>query len=129
MAAELKLTSRITRVDYLDRPAEAYEAMDALALSSRYEGLSLVLLEALACDLPLIVTRVQGVADLQPERLTHCWTAAPGDVDGFSAAVGAWLLDLPQRRPLNHRAMAIENFSVEKWVGRYLDLYRSADAS
>lgn len=126
LARELGIAERITRVQYLDAPREAYAAMDGFALSSRYEGLSLVLLEALACDLPLIVTRVAGVADLQPERLSHCWTADSEDAVGFERALRAWLADRSNDRPRNHRTVATERFGLAQWVERHLALYHGA---
>lgn len=125
LATELGIAERITRVPYLNQPAEAYAAMDALIMSSRYEGLSLVLLEAMACNLPLVLTKVEGVADIQPEQLSHIWTANPGDVAELSRAISAWVADEKLERPVNHREAAIARFGVEAWVGRMLEKYRT----
>jgi len=124
LARELGISDRIARVDYLDQPALAYAAMDALIMTSRYEGLSLVLLEALVSDLPLILSQVQGAADIEPAKLSHCWTVPPEDVAGFSAAIRTWLRDRPAERTRNHRTQAIARFSAESWLARHEALYR-----
>ncbi len=124
LAAGLGIAGRIVRHPHLAEPAAAYQAMDALMMTSRYEGLSLVLLEALASDLPLILSEVPGVADLHPERLSHCWRVPVGDTAGFTAALERCLADRQDSPPSNHRAQAVEHFSVERWLATHLTIYR-----
>lgn len=54
------------RVTYMGRadPLEFYRAADALVLPSAYEAYPLVVLEALACGVPVIATPVGSVPDL-----------------------------------------------------------------
>lgn len=125
LAESLGITDRLVRHEYFDQTAMLYHAMDALIMTSRYEGLSLVLLEALASDLPLLLSEVQGIADLRPERLSHCWTTAPGDVTGFAALIERWLADRPSARPRNHRTVALEDFSIDRWMQTHLALYQA----
>ena len=124
LVGELGLAERIHRVPYLDEPRSFYAAADAFLLTSRYEGMPLVLLEALACGLPLIVSAAPGMTDILQAGLTHCWSAPPEDADAFTRALHAFLDDRPAARASNHRARAIELFSAEKCYGTVLATYR-----
>ena len=75
---------------------ELYSAADALVLASSREGWANVLLEAMACGLPVLATDVNGTAEavqsreagmLLPERTAAC----------LAAAVGRLRADLPRR--------------------------------
>ena len=66
---------------------ELYSAADALVLASSREGWANVLLEAMACGLPVLATDVNGTAEavqspeaglLLPERTAACLAAAVG---------------------------------------------------
>jgi UDP-glucose:(heptosyl)LPS alpha-1,3-glucosyltransferase len=62
---------------------DAYAAADCLVFPSRYEGCSLVILEALACGLPLITTRVGWMTTLLeavPDYNALCVEPAAADI-------------------------------------------------
>lgn len=124
LAAQLGMTSRMVSIPYLESPAEIYRAFDAFILTSRYEaGWPFVVLEAMASDLPVIVTAAPGTSNISRGGLSHCWTAGCGDVNGFAAAIDAWLLDAASGRPINHRQVAEERFSIAVLFGAVLELY------
>ncbi len=125
LARELRLADRIFRRPYLSTPAEFYRVVDGAVLPSRYEGFSLVALEALAADLPLILSDAAGNADLLAEPLSHAWKASPGDVAGFADGIAAWARDLDARRPINHRELARTRYRNPRHYETILGLYRS----
>lgn len=125
---ELDLNANITRLPYLGQPAKFYHAIDALILPSRYEGCPSVALEALSCDIPLILSEAPGTLFLTHLHLTHCWSAPIGDAPGFARAIGNWLADRATGRPSNHREVALALFSSDHIYGRILDLYRHVGA-
>jgi glycosyltransferase involved in cell wall biosynthesis len=118
------LSSRILRIEYSPEPSEFYRALDVFVLSSRYEGLSFAVLEALATNLPLVLTDVPGNRDFLRLGLSHVWSAPAEAPDALALAMEACLVDLENGRPSNHRAVAIERFSEEVCFGRILNLYR-----
>ncbi|HEY8526441.1 MAG TPA: glycosyltransferase [Acidimicrobiales bacterium] len=78
-------------------------AFDLFALSSRFEGLPIALLEAMACGVPPVVTRVGGI----PEVVTDGRDGVlvdPGDPAGLAAALGALLADPARRAALGAAA-------------------------
>jgi glycosyltransferase involved in cell wall biosynthesis len=62
--AELGLGARFQLLGYRDDAANVMAASDVFCLSSRYEGLPVALMEALALGLPVVATRVGGIEEL-----------------------------------------------------------------
>jgi glycosyltransferase involved in cell wall biosynthesis len=118
------LGERIVRMDYSPEPSDFYRGLDGFVLSSRYEGLSFAVLEALATDLPLVLTDVPGNRDFLRLGLSHVWSAPIEDPGALATAMEVCLLDMAQSRPSNHRAVALERFSEEACFGKVLELYR-----
>ena len=129
LAAQLGIAQRITRLPFLAEPENFYAACDAFFLPSRYEGLPVAVIEALACDLPLILSTGPGFSDFPKLGLSHCWSAPPEDAEGFSRALAAWLADRAAGRASNHRALAAEHFDPERCVDRLVAIYRGEPLS
>jgi glycosyltransferase involved in cell wall biosynthesis len=126
LAGRLQIKDRITRVPYLERPLDFYSAVDALIMTSRYEGFwPMVILEALACDLPIISGTGPGTSDIGLAALSHCWTASVGNVPGFAQAIEQWYHDRKSNRFRNHREVALGRFNQERSFGSLVELYSS----
>ena len=125
MVRENGVSDRVVRLPYLGTPADFYQAVDGFALSSRYEGFSLALLEALAADLPLVITEAPGNGDLLHRPLSHLWHAPIGDVTAFAAAIDGWAKDLaaPDRVRCNHREIARDLYDQNRSFARVFALY------
>lgn len=125
VAAELGITDRIIRRDYLSEPLPFYQAIDGAILTSRYEGLSFAVLEALACDLPVILSEAPGNLDFLQLGLSHCWSAPKENPAQMAQAIGIWAADHPSRRPSNHRVTAESRFGQETCFGAVVAEYLS----
>jgi glycosyltransferase involved in cell wall biosynthesis len=114
-------------LEYTDDPREVYRALDGLLISSRYEaGWPLVLLEAMACNIPVVTSNCVGMSDVGGAGLSHLWTFRPEDVDGCTSGIGLWLARVRAGiRDCNHRAFAANRFSPARCYGALLDLYQS----
>ncbi|MBN8417862.1 MAG: glycosyltransferase [Verrucomicrobia bacterium] len=123
LADQLGIRSRIVRQTYLSEPLSFYQALDGMILTSRYEGLSFAVLEALACDLPVILSQVPGNNDFTEMGLSHCWSAGREDVDGFAEVIGQWAMDCEMGRVSNHREIAETRFSQEACFGAVVREY------
>jgi glycosyltransferase involved in cell wall biosynthesis len=99
-------------------------AADVLVLPSAYEANALVLLEALACGLPVVATRVGFAPDLVEDGVNGYLVARD------AASVGARLDDLDGGRAgaMRTRARATaERYSWPEIARRYLELVESLD--
>jgi glycosyltransferase involved in cell wall biosynthesis len=117
------LTSRILRSDYSSEPSEFYRLLDAFVMSSRYEGLSFAVLEAMATNLPLVLTDVPGNRDFFKLGLSHVWTAPAENPAALAQAIGHCVESLRIRAVCNHRQLALERFSEQSCSAKIADLY------
>ncbi|MFC8873736.1 glycosyltransferase [Streptomyces ardesiacus] len=83
-----------------------YRAADLVVLPSRWEGMALAPLEAMACGRAVVVSDVDGAREgLPPALVPHC-LVPPGDPAALAGAVAALLLDAPLRASLGRRGRA-----------------------
>ncbi|MBX7209247.1 MAG: glycosyltransferase [Verrucomicrobiaceae bacterium] len=129
LAEELGIAGRIIRRTYLSEPLSFYRAIDGMILASRYEGLSFAVLEALACDVPVILSEVPGNLDFIQMGLSHCWSAPKEAPDQIGAAISQWVADLPMARASNHRQTAESRFSQEACFGALVAEYAKQAAA
>ncbi|MCT8330106.1 glycosyltransferase family 4 protein [Albidovulum sediminis] len=97
MAAASGLSDRIRFLGYRnqDEVAEHLEEADVLVLPSFAEGVPVVLMEAMASRIPVIASRVAGVAELVEDGVSG-FVLPPGDDEALAAALRT-LFDLPER--------------------------------
>lgn len=67
LAEELRLGDRVRFPGYVEEMGRLYRLCDAAVSSSRMEGLPFNIMEAMACGLPVIASRIKGHTDLLGE--------------------------------------------------------------
>jgi L-malate glycosyltransferase len=108
-----------------DQIQEMVAAADIMVMPSELESFGLAALEAMACEVVPIATRVGGV----PEVIEHGksgFLADVGDVDTMARYAIELLTDEPRLRQIGKqaRAAAQERFCSTKIVAQYEDFYR-----
>jgi len=99
-------------------------AFDVFALSSRVEGISNTILEAMASGLPVVATRVGGNGELVEDGVTGA--LVPSRDPGALADVLARCIDekgLRGEQGRAGRARAEKEFGLDAMVARYLGVY------
>ncbi len=66
MIASRGLSPIIRRVPWCDNPGKVYAGLNMLLIPSRFEGVPLVMLEAMLCKLPVVAANIDGMAELLP---------------------------------------------------------------
>ncbi|MER6538434.1 glycosyltransferase family 4 protein [Streptomyces sp900105755] len=103
-----------------------YRAADLVVLPSRWEGMALAPLEALACGRPALVTDVDGAREsLPPGHAAHC-LVPPGRPGALAGAVATLLLDPQLRASLGGRGRrhVLSTHDVRRTAEAVAELYR-----
>ncbi len=86
LITELGVSDRVQLVGHVADTRGFYDAIDVFALSSRREGLPNVVLEALAMEVPVVATRVNGVPRLIRDGATGI-LVEPDSVDALAGGL------------------------------------------
>jgi len=99
-------------------------ASDIYVSASNREGLSNTLLEAMACGLPVVVTRVSGTQEVV-ENPGAGLAVDIGDVEALARAITVLVNDDSLREQLGCRARTVieERYSIQAVVRRHERLY------
>jgi glycosyltransferase involved in cell wall biosynthesis len=105
-----------------------YQEAALFALSSRHEAQCLAVLEAAACGLPIVGTRVGVVPELAPDAAQ---VVEVGDTGGLAEAIGDLLDDPTHLRQMGQAARAAveAEYSLERCVMRFRELYQALAAT
>jgi glycosyltransferase involved in cell wall biosynthesis len=100
---------------------------DVLVMSSRTEGLPMVLLEAMAAGRPVVAFAVGGIAEVLSAE--SGWLVPPGDVSGLARAIGEALgaPEEAERRAVAARRLIESRFGLEQWVESVEAVYATAE--
>ncbi len=122
---EWGICDAISFIGNLPLVEEILVGADLFLLPSETESFGLAALEALACEVPVIATRVGGLPEVVDHGVTG-FLAAVGDVEAMVAAALELLADDDRRgrRPGAGRRTALERFDEDRVVARYRALYQ-----
>jgi glycogen(starch) synthase len=127
--ARLGLVGRVHLLGAVDEPTAAalYRGALVVACPSRWEGLPLVCLEAMASGRPVVAAAVDGI----PDAVVHDESGLlvpPEDPPALALALEALLIDAPRRRRLGEHACAVARtrFAWSQVAGRYLEVLAAA---
>ena len=129
-AAEQGVADRVRFLGDRSDVRELLRGFDLLAVSSRTEGYSVVLVEASAVGLPIVATRVGGNAEIVRDGVSGL-VVPPSDPAALAAGMRALLDDAARASRMGEaaRAWALGEGSVETMARRYEAIYRAAGAS
>ncbi|MFK5893274.1 MAG: glycosyltransferase [Pseudomonadota bacterium] len=120
---ELNMDSSINLLGYRNDIDDIMKKSHLFVLSSNYEAMPMTILEAMACDLPVICTDVGGVRYLVSEDVG--WLVPKNDVHAMADAINLAFRDqvASSIKSVKGRKMVASKFSINKMVDEYLILY------
>ena len=124
LSVELGLAKRVEWLGVRDDVPRLLAAADVVVLASDWEGLGLVLLEAMAARRPVVATRVGGVPEVVADGATGL-LVLPGSVSALAGALRDLLRDPARARAMGEagaRRLA-EDFGPERMRRETLALY------
>lgn len=109
------LDGRVVFAGYLPDPLEALAGLEVAVVPSTVETFSLVSLEAMALERPLVASRVGGVPEVVEDGVTGT-LVPPEDPGALAAAIGAYLADpaLAAAHARAGRQRVLERFTHER---------------
>jgi len=107
-----------------DRIRDFYAAADAFCLPSFAEGVPVVLMEAMAMELPCVTTHIAGIPELIRDGIDGL-LAPPSDLDALANALARLMDDaeLRQRMGKSGRARVVEHFDLRRSVERLARIF------
>ena len=120
---DARLEDRVRIVGWRRDIPAVMRALDVFLLTSLWEGLARVLLEARASRLPVVATKAGGAAEVIVEG-THGWLCEPGDVGGLAERVCRALNGAPLRHRVDRNGDDLPaEFEIHEMVKQYEQLY------
>ncbi|MBT8492728.1 MAG: glycosyltransferase [Deltaproteobacteria bacterium] len=124
-ANRLGVVDQVIFAGQVDAMDELMAAADALVISSRYEGLPLVALEAMAAGVPVISYDLPSLRAVIDDGETGLLATA-GDPGALANAITGALEDRPRLRSIADagRQLIIDRYSLDRTASAVIELYR-----
>jgi glycosyltransferase involved in cell wall biosynthesis len=124
MIRELGLLEKTILTGHQENVADYYQVFDVFVLSSLWEGMPYVILEAMALGLPVVASDICGNNELV-EHGDNGFLVTPGNSEEIAERVVELLVNPEMRRTFGERSRTIiaSRPSVYEWIDQYQNLY------
>jgi glycosyltransferase involved in cell wall biosynthesis len=125
LVSNLGISDRVSFLGFQQDVGQVLAAADVFLVSSRYEGVSIAILEAMCAGLPVVATNVGGVPETIIDGITGI--LVPNDDESLMANAMLRLIDSPDERVClgnAGRELLLKEFSIDTVVSRYLNCYQ-----
>jgi glycosyltransferase involved in cell wall biosynthesis len=99
-----------------------YSSIDMLVITSKIEGMPLVMLEAMYYGLPIVSSGVDGMKEILPSE----WLFPSGDADGLAGRVEAVRASDTEAFRRRNRALLAEEFTLERMGTAFMEALKDA---
>lgn len=120
LVGEMKMEDRVHFLGYRSDLPELYKASDIFLFPSFREGLSVSVMEAMACGMPIALSRIRGNTDLVDEKGGVFFE--PGYPSDIRAALEK-ILSLNREELGRHNQKESEKYSLESIMRMMKDIY------
>jgi len=124
LAQQYGLADDVLFVGQVPNISDYLSVADLLLMPSQTESFGLAALEAMACEVPVIATRVGGLPEVVREGETG-YLVELGDIEAMAERAVEILSDPARQRRMGARgrAWAVEQFSTDRVIPQYVALY------
>jgi len=118
----------LRRIPFFENMAELFSIASGLILTSEFEGMPIVILEALCMGLPVLATDVGDVKIMLDEYQAGLVIPDIGDVDSLEQSYEAWVAELDSYRRNSQASAALvrQRFSGETVARQYAESWERA---
>ncbi len=121
---KLELGDRVDLAGFNSNPYPWYLTADLFVLSSNWEGLPTVLIEALECGLPIVSTNCPSGPDEILENGSYGKLVPMNNINALSDAIESSLMESHDPLPLTKRA---KDFTILNISRKYLEYFKLID--
>ncbi|GEM_PF-936978 len=124
LTADLGISDKVLFLDYTANPAVFYRMADIFVLPSRQEGMPNAVIEAMACGLPVIGTRISGTEDLVIDGINGKLVRA-GDVKQLQQAMKELIVSRDLRVQMGRKSLEMvrSEYNINTVARKYRDVY------
>ncbi len=113
-----------------DQASDTFGNYDILILPSLTEGHPIVLLEAMACGLIPVVSRLEGSTDIVVKHNINGYLCEPGNIEQFSTTLQVAInSDSLPAMSIKARRTIEDTYSIEHMAESYFNLFDSSELS
>ncbi|HEY1233244.1 MAG TPA: glycosyltransferase [Candidatus Binatia bacterium] len=125
---EIGLQSRVSFLGYRRDVPRLLSAIDLYVQPSRFEGMPLAVLEAMAAACPIVATAVDGISELIEDG-KQGWLVPPEDPISLGQAIEQALCDRAEarRRGIAARQRVVVSYSVDRMIMAWDKVLRGSD--
>jgi glycosyltransferase involved in cell wall biosynthesis len=130
LADELGIAEQLAWLPFRDDMAAVMRAFDIFALPSREEGFGIVLLEAMACELPVVACCIDAIPEIIADGETGLLVPAR-DSDRMAEALERLVTDPAARARLggSGRNRVESSFTIEAMQKKTLAIYAELEVA
>lgn len=116
MVTLFRLSETVTFVEWIDDLSKIYSSLDMLIIPSWFEGLPLVMLEAMYYDIPIVASNVDGMAEILPPT----WLFKTGDRDSLVETLLAVKNDDNSEMIRKNKLLIEQEYNFEEFGANFL---------
>lgn len=123
LASNLNIGNKVIFLGYRKDAIQILKAVDIYAFPSKREGLSVSLMEAMACGLPVVCSGIRGNKDLITENCGG-YLLNYNDITGFTEALALLIKDSVLRNKMKEfNLCAIKKYNIDLISSHMKDVY------
>lgn len=124
LVGELKLKKHVKFLNHISDVSEIFKKIDVFCMNTKFEGLGLVMLEAMYFSVPIIAPKISAIPEVIEDR-SNGILVKPNDVKEYSKAMQIMTKSqLRNKYSRNSKKILNKKFNTNKMVNHTMRLYK-----